>query len=163
MQQLEDAWQKGNAEIHSNLMGSAAISSPGHNRELVTDQTDGRASTLGWQDVKGNWSGSLRAYGGGGGASNVDFDIEGQDWQYPLDQRTYRLDEVSIANLYTGLQGPSAAMNMLLCKRAELAAVVICAFIGVETFWHVQALGTCHCICCSLYWAHGYVSKRCRL
>ena len=43
------------------------------------------------QDVKGTWTGSLQAYGGGGGASNVDFDVEGTGWQWA----EYKTDQVS--------------------------------------------------------------------
>ena len=63
--------------------------------EPALDQGSGsRATALGWQDVKGSWSGTLQAYGGGGGASNVDFDVTGQDWQRRFESGTYKLDQV---------------------------------------------------------------------
>lgn len=49
----------------------------------------GRSSLPGLQDLKGQWSGGVQAYGGGGGATNVDFNVRGQSWQwgdYALDQ-----------------------------------------------------------------------------
>eukprot|EP00884_Botryococcus_braunii_P001434 jgi/Botrbrau1/11291/Bobra.0038s0057.1 len=39
--------------------------------------------------MKGRWSGAVQAYGGGGGATNVDFNLRGQDWgwgAYCIDQ-----------------------------------------------------------------------------
>lgn len=36
----------------------------------------------GLQDLKGHWSGSMQAYGGGGGATNVDFDMKGREWKW---------------------------------------------------------------------------------
>ena len=52
-------------------------------------QTSPRSTLPGLQDLKGQWSGSVQAYGGGGGATNVDFNVRGQSWQwgdYALDQ-----------------------------------------------------------------------------
>lgn len=48
-----------------------------------------RGTLPGLQDLRGQWSGGVQAYGGGGGATNVDFNVRGQDWQwgdYGLDQ-----------------------------------------------------------------------------
>ena len=52
-------------------------------------QSSSRSTLSGLQDLKGQWSGSAQAYGGGGGATNVDFNVRGQSWQwgdYALDQ-----------------------------------------------------------------------------
>ena len=52
-------------------------------------QSSPRSTLPGLQDLKGQWSGSVQAYGGGGGATNVDFNVRGQSWQwgdYALDQ-----------------------------------------------------------------------------
>ena len=41
------------------------------------------------QDVRGAWQGSFQAYGGGGGAASVDFNLKGHHWHwgaYALDQ-----------------------------------------------------------------------------
>lgn len=49
----------------------------------------GRGGLRGLQDVRGEWRGSVQAYGGGGGATSVDFDLRGQAWEwgdYGLDQ-----------------------------------------------------------------------------
>ena len=43
----------------------------------------------GLQGVRGQWTGSWQAYGGGGGPTNVDFGLKGTTWQwgdYGLDQ-----------------------------------------------------------------------------
>lgn len=34
------------------------------------------------QDVHGHWSGSIQAFGGGGGATSCEFDVRGTDWQW---------------------------------------------------------------------------------
>lgn len=34
------------------------------------------------QDVRGNWSGSIQAFGGGGGATSCEFDVRGNGWQW---------------------------------------------------------------------------------
>ena len=34
------------------------------------------------QDVHGHWSGSIQAFGGGGGATSCEFDVRGADWQW---------------------------------------------------------------------------------
>ncbi len=52
-------------------------------------QSSQRSTLPGLQDLKGQWSGGVQAYGGGGGATNVDFNVRGQSWQwgeYALDQ-----------------------------------------------------------------------------
>ncbi|KAK9862508.1 hypothetical protein WJX84_009406 [Apatococcus fuscideae] len=43
----------------------------------------------GLQDLRGQWSGSCQAYGGGGGATNVDFNLRGNTWSWG----DYRLDQ----------------------------------------------------------------------
>lgn len=43
----------------------------------------------GLQELRGRWNGTFQAYGGGGGAANVDFNVRGQDWRwgaYVMDQ-----------------------------------------------------------------------------
>jgi hypothetical protein len=36
----------------------------------------------GFQDMRGQWSGSFQAYGGGSSAVSCDFDVKGQSWQW---------------------------------------------------------------------------------
>lgn len=43
----------------------------------------------GLQDLRGQWSGSCQAYGGGGGATNVDFNLQGSTWSWG----DFRLDQ----------------------------------------------------------------------
>lgn len=51
----------------------------------------GRAAALpGLQDVRGQWKGSWEAYGGGGGATSVEFGVRGEDWEWG----DYGLDKV---------------------------------------------------------------------
>ena len=47
----------------------------------------------GLQDVRGGWHGSFQAYGGGGGAASVDFNLKGQNWRWGA----YALDQVCAA------------------------------------------------------------------
>lgn len=47
------------------------------------------------QDLRGQWSGNVQAYGGGGGATNVDFNVRGQDWHWG----DYGLDQVPIPSV----------------------------------------------------------------
>ena len=51
----------------------------------------GRATALpGLQDIRGQWKGSWEAYGGGGGATSVEFGVRGEDWEWG----DYGLDKV---------------------------------------------------------------------
>ena len=48
-----------------------------------------RGPLPGLQDLRGQWSGAIQAYGGGGGATAVEFNLRGRDWHwgvYELDQ-----------------------------------------------------------------------------
>jgi hypothetical protein len=50
-----------------------------------------RATALpGLQDVRGQWKGSWEAYGGGVGATSVEFGVRGEDWEWG----DYGLDKV---------------------------------------------------------------------
>jgi hypothetical protein len=40
--------------------------------------------------VRGQWKGSWEAYGGGGGATSVEFGVRGEDWEWG----DYGLDKV---------------------------------------------------------------------
>jgi len=42
----------------------------------------GRGPLPGLQDLRGHWSGAFQAYGGGGGATAVDFNLRGREWQW---------------------------------------------------------------------------------
>ena len=52
----------------------------------------GRGGLRGLQDVRGEWRGAVQAYGGGGGATSVDFDLKGQAWEWG----DYGLDQVRV-------------------------------------------------------------------
>lgn len=81
--QLEAAAESARAQLVSKLPN--------------TDETGGRKAGSrqglpGLQDLKGQWNGTFQAYGGGGGAANVDFNMKGQDWiwgEYFLDKVTF--------------------------------------------------------------------------
>lgn len=55
----------------------------------------------GLQDVRGQWSGSVQAYGGGGSATSCDFDIKGQAWQWG----SYGLDALVAAGSFHSEEG----------------------------------------------------------
>lgn len=55
----------------------------------------------GLQDVRGQWGGSIQAYGGGGGATSCDFDVRGQAWQWGA----YGLDALVAAGSYHSEEG----------------------------------------------------------
>lgn len=56
----------------------------------------------GLQDLRGQWSGSFQAYGGGGGATSCDFDLRGQGWQWGS---SYALDALVGAGSYHSEEG----------------------------------------------------------
>ena len=55
----------------------------------------------GLQDVRGQWSGGIQAYGGGGSATSCDFDLKGQAWQWG----TYALDALVANGSYHSEEG----------------------------------------------------------
>ena len=74
----QPAADSGTAQETGSRSGGAASSDGGSSGGL-----------RGLQDVRGEWRGAVQAYGGGGGATSVDFDLKGQAWEwgdYGLDQ-----------------------------------------------------------------------------
>jgi hypothetical protein len=55
----------------------------------------------GLQEVRGQWSGNIQAYGGGTGTTSCDFDLKGQGWQWG----TYGLDAVLAAGSFHSEEG----------------------------------------------------------
>mgnify|MGYP001810334764 CR=1 FL=1 len=55
----------------------------------------------GLQDIRGQWSGSVQAYGGGSSAASCDFDLRGQSWQWG----SYGLDGLLAAGSYHEEEG----------------------------------------------------------
>ena len=51
-----------------------------------------RGPLPGLQDLRGQWSGTIQAYGGGGGATAVEFNLRGRDWHWGA----YELDQVRL-------------------------------------------------------------------
>lgn len=84
----------------------------------------------GLQEVRGQWSGSIQAYGGGAGTTSCDFDMKGQGWQWG----TYGLDAVLAAGSFhseeglqlqeVGAEGLVAALCMA-CKQRNVGAPAI--------------------------------------
>ena len=62
-----------------------------------------RGPLLGLQDLRGQWSGAIQAYGGGGGATAVEFNLRGRDWHWGV----YELDQVRFIHLSYGFGLPS--------------------------------------------------------
>ncbi len=78
--QLEAAAESAKAQLVSKLPNSD---------KAGTHKGGSRQALPGLQDLKGQWNGTFQAYGGGGGAANVDFNMRGQDWtwgEYFLDK-----------------------------------------------------------------------------
>jgi hypothetical protein len=79
--QLEAAAESARVQMSSNLSNSDELGGGTH--------AGSRVALPGLQDLKGQWNGTFQAYGGGGGAANVDFNMRGQDWtwgEFSLDQ-----------------------------------------------------------------------------
>lgn len=55
----------------------------------------------GLQDMRGQWSGSIQAYGGGSSATSCDFDVKGQSWQWG----SYSLDALVANGSYHSEEG----------------------------------------------------------
>ena len=53
------------------------------------------------QDLKGHWSGWWQAYGGGGGATNIEFDLKGREWRWG----DYAMDQVIANGAFHSLEG----------------------------------------------------------
>ena len=86
--QLEAAAESARAQMSSSLSNSDEPTG------LGGGHGGSRAVLPGLQDLKGHWNGTFQAYGGGGGAANVDFNMRGQDWtwgEYFLDQASSSL------------------------------------------------------------------------
>lgn len=84
--------------------GSAAAGASGAS---PGGKDNGRSSTAGLQlpglqDLRGQWSGSFQAYGGGGGATSCDFDVRGQAWQWGS---SYALDALVAAGSFHSEEG----------------------------------------------------------
>ena len=74
----------------------------------------------GLQDMRGQWSGSIQAYGGGSSASSCDFDVKGQSWQWG----SYGLDALVANGSYHSEEGvqlqevgrPDAFSHLVRCR-----------------------------------------------
>ncbi|CAL8466123.1 g5659 [Coccomyxa elongata] len=103
--QLEAAAQAARMAMEADAAGGSAgamqasSDAPDATRSNRSPASSGKSSATprqplpGLQDLRGQWSGGVQAYGGGGGATNVDFNVRGQDWQWGI----YGLDQV-VAN-----------------------------------------------------------------
>ncbi|KAK9804274.1 hypothetical protein WJX72_004315 [[Myrmecia] bisecta] len=92
--QLDAAAQQIRADLGSEAVPEVAASS---GASLTSRAAGGGGlgprGLPGLQDLRGEWNGSFEAYGGGIGASNVDFNLKGSNWvwgEYALDQMVAR-------------------------------------------------------------------------
>ncbi len=54
------------------------------------------------QDLRGQWSGGIQAYGGGSGPTSLEFDMRGAGWQWGLH---YALDSLVANGSYHSEEG----------------------------------------------------------
>ena len=73
----------------SALMSNLSVV-PNESGMVHSTSTGSQAPLPGLQDLRGQWSGTFQAYGGAGGATNVDFNARGRDWRWG----DYALDHV---------------------------------------------------------------------
>ena len=87
-------------QLQPAVAGSATASGGGAVRQ---DGGRGGAGMQlpGLQDIRGQWSGSIQAYGGGSSATSCDFDMKGQSWQWG----TYALDALVANGSYHSEEG----------------------------------------------------------
>ena len=91
--QLEAAAESARAQLASALATNEGAGSNRSSKSKISRQT-----LPGLQDLKGHWNGTFQAYGGGGGAANVDFKLFGQDWkwgEYGMDQVRFKCQHSS--------------------------------------------------------------------
>ena len=65
-----------------------------------------RGPLPGLQDLRGQWSGAIQAYGGGGGATAVEFNLRGRDWHWGV----YELDQVRFVCHRVGFACPCSRL-----------------------------------------------------
>jgi hypothetical protein len=74
---------EGKEEEGAQADAAAGRGRGGGKRRQQRAQGSGRGGALpGLQELRGQWSGGVQAYGGGGGATNVDFNLRGAEWQW---------------------------------------------------------------------------------
>ena len=117
VQQVEDAVQQACNQMQDS---SSPVAPQWGAAEAARGQGSGtRAAAPVHQDVKGTWTGSLEAYGGGGGASNVDFNVKGTGWQWA----EYKTDQVSCAVLCCAVLSCAVLLWQQFCLCNEQQAV----------------------------------------
>ena len=105
-QQLEEVARKARSELQQ---APADLRPPTHDAAASNSSKGSPRNALpGLQDLRGRWNGSLQAYGGGGGATNLEFDVKGGSWQWG----EYCLDQVGPAGSLLSLQQLWSRMHM---------------------------------------------------
>ena len=83
----------------------------------------------GLQDLRGQWSGSCQAYGGGGGATNVDFNLRGNTWSWG----DFRLDQAIAKGSCHSEEGVQIEEFCLRAGTISLSADFLQLNIGIWT------------------------------
>lgn len=96
----------------------------------------GQGPLPGLQDLKGRWSGSIQAYGGGGGATNCEFDVKGEAWQWG----DYGMDQVIASGVYHSVEGIKLEE---FCLKAGLRLLASC--LGPPACLHMVEQGVRDC------------------
>ena len=88
-------------EGRGSIAGSGGHDGRAGSGSAVGSTTSSQLHVPGLQDLRGQWSGSVQAFGGGGGATSCDFDIRGQAWQWG----SHGLDSLIASGSYHSEEG----------------------------------------------------------
>jgi hypothetical protein len=122
---VKDVWLRAqdlNGQVREIQMGGrrvgAYLGSDGAEGSLTLSNSGSfRVPVL--QDCRGQWNGSIQAFGGGGGATSCEFDVKGHDWQWgPSPEQ--RMDTVVGKGGYHSEEGVHLQEFMLKAGDAKL-------------------------------------------
>lgn len=102
--------------------GRGGVPKSGRSDELAPQPASSSSSSAplaGFQDAEGQWSGSIQAYGGGGGATSCDFDLKGHNWKW-RSSSLVSLDNVSAVGNYHSEEGLHLEEFVITSEGAKL-------------------------------------------
>jgi hypothetical protein len=107
------------ASVSTATGGGRGSVSKYSNNELAPASASSSAPLAGFQDAEGEWSGSIQAYGGGGGATSCDFDLKGHNWKW-RSSSLVSLDNVSAVGNYHSEEGLHLEEFVITSEGAKL-------------------------------------------